>query len=299
MVEAGSISGKSASRAWRVCTKQRDGLIVAILVALVGGPLSLWCGVPVSGLAVIITVASAILGVAVFFLFHYLYGLVHFRFEECGGLRKFLREQLGGMFWPVVGMSGGILFSMLFSAASFALIVTKYNPSVASGTAPAEKKLPEFVKEQRVYMQFNPSASGDAVTYHAFFSATGPRSRFFIEYSQIDFPLQLPSQPNRVLLKDIRDFARGDDVTITVVTRVPDPKKPGNSTFWFGDPKNNFQFYVGNYRARIVVTDDVGNEQYYYFLLVPGVRRDDAVSYPDVIPKDLTYFDKWEASSRK
>jgi hypothetical protein len=138
----------------------------------------------------------------------------------------------------------------------------------------------EFVRNQHVDAQEGPQT---AAMYRAQFARSGTgRLRVFLEYGGLGADLE-KSTPARVTLHEFRDYVAGDPIELLLVSQLP-PSASGEDQFSWGDRSSGKPLPIGNYQARIVVMDDAGNQQRFYFAMMIGIRN--GRPYPAPIPAE-------------
>jgi hypothetical protein len=143
------------------------------------------------------------------------------------------------------------------------------NQNPRSKSQPVEA---QFVKNQQ--LQLEPFKSSklnewwDAISYHAEYTATGKHLTAYLEYQSVDMIAMV--KPNRIQLTDFHDFLRNGDLKLSVIMRhiLPDAMF---EFVWGTDITKKPVLFLGNNRARIVLVDDRGKEQRFYFLVTDGL----------------------------
>jgi hypothetical protein len=154
--------------------------------------------------------------------------------------------------------------------------------------------MPQFVKNQHVNAQEGPQV---AAMYQAQFARTGTaRLRVFLQYGGLGADFEKGS-PARVPLTEFHDYVLDDGIQLPLVTRLP-PSASGEDQFSWGSPTSGNPLPVGKFQARIVIMDDAGNQQKFYFAMLIGVRNGRA--YPEPIPAEtddgspsFKYISQW------
>ncbi len=187
-----------------------------------------------------------------------------------------------------------ILIGLLVAAAGVGWQWQRSSRAIASG--PAVKAAPaahtDFIKNQNVE-RVSTGASGvqPALLYSGRIASTGDHLRIYLEYYQKE---AAHISPNRMMIGELRNYVKNDEVSIPVMTRNDDGN--GKYLFVWGPT------FVGNplpigaeWKARILVLGDDGTEQHYYFLVTNGVVNG-SVSYPSVTNQaNLKFVEEWEA----
>jgi hypothetical protein len=139
----------------------------------------------------------------------------------------------------------------------------------------------------------------DAISYHAEYVSTGKHLMAYLEYQDANMAVFI--KPTRMQLHDSQNFLQNGDLTLLVIMREERPDGQFNF-IWGGDLTKERAVFFGDYRARIVLVDDNGNEQRYYFLITGGtimntdVPSGKLVPYPFFIAvENLDFPAQWEA----
>jgi hypothetical protein len=202
-----------------------------------------------------------------------------------------------GRFVPAILVS---VAAMLYGAQSIGLL-NHAGPTPAEPTQP--KAASEFVKNQQLrrepLVSTNQNEWWDAISYHGEYVATGKHLVAYLEYQSADFGVTV--KPNRVPLRDLRDFVRNGDLQLPVMMREVRPDGLYNF-IWGADTTKDKMLFVSNIRGRIVFVDDNGKEQKYYFLITGGTVWNTAISGGKLIPhpdfvagENLAFPAEWEA----
>jgi hypothetical protein len=221
------------------------------------------------------------------------------------------RQQMAG-YIPRLFQSGNWNYvpALLVSLAAFLwigqlLISNSPTESIANQNPPSkiEPVGTQFVKNQQLQLEpFKSSTLAewwDAISYHAEYTATGKHLTAYLEYQSADMIVMV--KPNRVQLTDLHDFLRNGNLKLSVIMRHIRPD--GMFEFvWGTDITKNPALYLGNNRARIVLVDDRGKEQRFYFLVTDGliwntdVPGGKLIPYPNFVPaENLGFPAEWEA----
>jgi hypothetical protein len=161
----------------------------------------------------------------------------------------------------------------------------------------------QFVKNQRLQLEpfksSGPNEWWDAISYHAEYVSSGKHLMAYLEYQTADMAVFI--RPTRMQLRDSQNFLRNGDLTLSVIIREERPDGQFNF-IWGADLTKEKAVFLGNYRARIVLVDDNGNEQRYYFLITGGtIMNTDVlggkfIPYPNFITaENLDFPTQWEA----
>jgi hypothetical protein len=197
--------------------------------------------------------------------------------------------------WLGLGMSGGLAASLW--------VITTYpadGPDAGPATKPPQA---EFVKNQHLVLDLpNRSAPNewwDAISYHAEYVSSGKHLIAYLEYQGVE--MNVIAKPTRVQLHEFRNFLRNGDLTLSIVMREARPDGQFNF-IWGADLTKEEALFLGNYRERIVLVDDLGKEQRYYFLITGGTIMNTDVSgaklapYPFFVSQnDLDFPAQWDA----
>jgi hypothetical protein len=175
-------------------------------------------------------------------------------------------------------------------------------PVPASVATPTEASGPKFVKNQRLQLEpfksSGPNEWWDAISYHAEYVSSGKHLAAYLEYSDANMGVFV--RPTRIQLRDSQNFLRNGDLTLSVIMR--EERSDGRFNFiWGADITKEKALFLGNYRARIVLVDDYGSEQRYYFLITGGtIMNTDVIGgklipYPNFITdENLDFPAQWE-----